>query len=307
MAPNILPLDKLHPQSRNFTIQCMLTEKAIPRQSADSSSHYQRLVFQDAQGNKMQGIIYGDSIEIFAKRLKVYHTPITNAVITRIKERFRFLPNIYQIVVNAKTPVEHIEVDGLSIRTLVYNFTSITALHTKLVPSDVVLEGEDEMLILVFDEALRVEDGVLWISFSGVLNEHMRGFYKGTYMDGGVKKNMAVTQFEAVDARRCFPCWDEPALKATFKITMEVPSELTALSNMPVIHEELHGQIKTVSFEESPIMSTYVVAVVIGSFDYIEDSTADGIKVRAYCPVGESDKGRFALNVAVKSLDLFKK
>lgn len=49
----------------------------------------------------------------------------------------------------------------------------------KLVPSDVVLEGEDEMLILVFDEALGVEDGVLWISFSGVLNEHMRGFYKG--------------------------------------------------------------------------------------------------------------------------------
>lgn len=58
---------------------------------------------------------------------------------------------------------------------------------------------------------------------------------------------------------------------------MEVPSELTALSNMPVIHEELNGQIKTVSFEESPIMSTYVVAVVIGSFDYIEDSTADGV------------------------------
>ncbi|KAI8544643.1 hypothetical protein RHMOL_Rhmol08G0312400 [Rhododendron molle] len=191
---------------------------------------------------------------------------------------------------------------------LVVNQVSFTNSHNqKLVPSDVVLEGEDEMLILVFDEALRVEDGVLWISFSGVLNEHMRGFYKGTYMDGGVKKNMAVTQFEAVDARRCFPCWDEPALKATFKITMEVPSELTALSNMPVIHEELNGQIKTVSFEESPIMSTYVVAVVIGSFDYIEDSTADGIKVRAYCPVGESDKGRFALNVAVKSLDLFKK
>ncbi|KAG5537939.1 hypothetical protein RHGRI_025134 [Rhododendron griersonianum] len=191
--------------------------------------------------------------------------------------------------------------------TLKPDLSSCTFSGTKLVPSDVVLEGEDEMLILVFDEALRVEDGVLWISFSGVLNEHMRGFYKGTYMDGGVKKNMAVTQFEAVDARRCFPCWDEPALKATFKITMEVPSELTALSNMPVIHEELHGQIKTVSFEESPIMSTYVVAVVIGSFDYIEDSTADGIKVRAYCPVGESDKGRFALNVAVKSLDLFKK
>ncbi|KAH7865367.1 hypothetical protein Vadar_005683 [Vaccinium darrowii] len=191
---------------------------------------------------------------------------------------------------------------------LVVDQVSFTNSHNqKFVPSDVVFDSEDEILILVFDKALGLEDGVLWISFSGVLNEHMRGFYKGTYMDGGVKKNMAVTQFEAVDARRCFPCWDEPALKATFKITMDVPSELTALSNMPVLHEKLNGQIKTVYFEESPSMSTYLVAVVVGLFDYIEDSTADGIKVRAYCAVGETDKGRFALSVAVKSLDLFKK
>ncbi|GMQ08224.1 hypothetical protein CsSME_00052052 [Camellia sinensis var. sinensis] len=179
--------------------------------------------------------------------------------------------------------------------------------NQKCVPSDVVLDGDDEILILVFDEGLVVGDGVLEISFSGVLNVHMRGFYRGTYMDGGVKKNMASTQFEAVEARRCFPCWDEPALKATFKITLNVPSELTALSNMPVVHEKLNGHLKTVHFEESPIMSTYLVAVVIGLFDHIEETTADGIKVRAYCPVGKSDQGRFALDVAVKALDIYKK
>ncbi|XP_065866554.1 aminopeptidase M1-like, partial [Euphorbia lathyris] len=126
-----------------------------------------------------------------------------------------------------------------------------------------------------------------------------------TELDQGVKKNMAVTQFEAVDARRCFPCWDEPALKATFKVTIDVPLELTALSNMPIIDEKYDGNVKTVYFEESPLMSTYLVAVVIGLFDHIEDTTADGIKVGVYCPVGSSEKGKYALNIAVKALDLY--
>ncbi|XP_035539457.1 aminopeptidase M1-like isoform X1 [Juglans regia] len=174
-------------------------------------------------------------------------------------------------------------------------------------PCDVVLEGNDEILVLVFKELLNVGEGVLWIEFSAALNQHLIGFYKCSYMDGGVKKNMAATQFEPVEARRCFPCWDEPALKATFKITLDVPSDLTALSNMPIADENLEGNIRTVYFEESPIMSTYLVAVVVGAFDYIEEMTADGIKVRAYCPVGKSDKGKFALDVAVKSLDIFAK
>uniref|UniRef100_A0A7N0VBP6 Aminopeptidase n=1 Tax=Kalanchoe fedtschenkoi TaxID=63787 RepID=A0A7N0VBP6_KALFE len=175
----------------------------------------------------------------------------------------------------------------------------------KCYPVEVVLDKDDEILILEFREELEVGEGVLGIDFSGTLNEHMKGLYRGTYMDGGVQKNMVVTQFEAVDARCCFPCWDEPALKATFKIKAEVPAELTALSNMPVKSEKLNGLMKTVSFEESPLMSTYLVALVVGSFDHIEHTTADGIKVRAYCPVGKSDKGKLALDVAVKVLDLF--
>ncbi|GJW00929.1 aminopeptidase M1-like protein isoform X1 [Tanacetum coccineum] len=83
----------------------------------------------------------------------------------------------------------------------------------KVGPSETVVDKDDETIVLVFYEALGVSDGVLEIKFSGVLNEHMKGFYKGTYVDG-VRKKMAVTQFEPADARRCFPCWDEPALKA---------------------------------------------------------------------------------------------
>ncbi|GAB2269194.1 hypothetical protein Dimus_004123 [Dionaea muscipula] len=174
-------------------------------------------------------------------------------------------------------------------------------------PCDVVVDGEDEILVLVFDEELGVGGGVLQIKFSGVLNDYMKGFYRGTYLDGGVKKNMANTQFEAVDARRCFPCWDEPALKATFKVVLVVPRELIALSNMPIIKEEPNGNLKTVYFDESPLMSTYLVAFVVGSFDCIEDIAADGTKVCVYCPVGQSHRGRLGLSLALRAVDFFGK
>lgn len=67
--------------------------------------------------------------------------------------------------------------------------------------------------------------------------------------------------------------------QATFKITLEVPSELIALSNMPVVEEKVNGNLKTVYYQESPIMSTYLVAVVVGLFDYVEDHTSDGILI----------------------------
>ncbi|KAK2644944.1 hypothetical protein Ddye_020139 [Dipteronia dyeriana] len=174
-------------------------------------------------------------------------------------------------------------------------------------PKKVDVMEDDEILVLEFAETLPIGVGVLNIGFEGVLNDKMKGFYRSTYEHKGEKKNMAVTQFEPADARRCFPCWDEPACKATFKITLlDVPSELVALSNMPVIEEGVNGKLKTVSYQESPIMSTYLVAVVIGLFDYVEDHTSDGINVRVYCQVGQANQGKFALNVAVKTLEFYR-
>lgn len=175
-----------------------------------------------------------------------------------------------------------------------------------LEPSEVELVQQDEILVLGFDEVLPIGVGVLTIGFEGTLSDSMKGFYRSAFDHNGEKKNMAVTQFEPADARRCFPCWDEPAAKATFKITMDVPSELVALSNMPVIEEKLNGDRKVVSFQETPIMSTYLVAVVVGLFDYVEDHTSDGTKVRVYCQVGKGNQGTFALKVAVKTLELYK-
>ena len=74
---------------------------------------------------------------------------------------------------------------------------------------------EDEILVLEFSEVLPLEMGVLAIGFEGTLNNKMKGFYRSTFEHNGEKRNMAVTQFEPADARRCFPCWDEPACKVS--------------------------------------------------------------------------------------------
>lgn len=161
-------------------------------------------------------------------------------------------------------------------------------------------------MVISFDRELPFGEGVLTMDFTGTLNDQMRGFYRSKYVYNGESRNMAVTQFEAADARRCFPCWDDPAFKAKFKLTLEVPSDLVALSNMPVAKETVSGLTKTIYYEESPLMSTYLVAIVVGIFDYIESSTSEGTKVRVYTQVGKTNQGKFALDVAVKSLDLYK-
>lgn len=135
----------------------------------------------------------------------------------------------------------------------------------------------------------------------------MKGFYRSKYTSpSGDEKYAAVTQFEPTDARQCFPCWDEPALKATFNIKLTVPKDLTALSNMPVLHSAEHRDTVTYTFEKSPIMSTYLVAAVVGEYDYIEDKSADGVLVRVYTPKGKKEQGRFALEVATKVLPYYK-
>ncbi|XP_047051404.1 aminopeptidase M1-C-like [Lolium rigidum] len=175
-----------------------------------------------------------------------------------------------------------------------------------LAPTEVVFFKDDGVLVLGFSKPLPFGEGVLKMDFTGTLNDQMRGFYRSKYQYKGKERNMAVTQFESVDARRCFPCWDEPAFKAKFKLTLEVPSELTALSNMPVANTTVAGPIKTIRYQESPLMSTYLVAIVVGLFEYVEGVTVKGTRVRVYTQVGKSRQGKFALDVGVKSLNLYK-
>jgi puromycin-sensitive aminopeptidase len=118
---------------------------------------------------------------------------------------------------------------------------------------------------------------------------------------------MASTQFESLDARRAFPCWDEPARKAAFGVTLVVPVELTAFSNMPEIHSKTleGGKLRETKYLDTPVMSSYLVAFCVGEFDYVQAQTSHGVLVKVYTPPGKSETGQFALDCATKSLDAY--
>lgn len=102
-----------------------------------------------------------------------------------------------------------------------------------------------------------------------------------------------------------FPCWDEPAIKATFDISLVVPKDRVALSNMNVIDRKPYPDdenLVEVKFARTPVMSTYLVAFVVGEYDFVETRSKDGVCVRVYTPVGKAEQGKFALEVAAKTL-----
>ncbi len=146
----------------------------------------------------------------------------------------------------------------------------------------------------------------LTIVFKGVLNDKMRGFYRSKYNVGDKKYHMATTQFEATDARRAFPCFDEPAQKAVFHISLIVPKGKTAISNtLPISVAEHEAVYEIVKFSPTPIMSTYLLAFIIGDFEYIESKTKHGVQVRVFTTPGKKHQAKFALDCAVKTLDFY--
>ena len=172
---------------------------------------------------------------------------------------------------------------------------------------DTIFDPQQETVTLVFGEPIPEGECLLKMEFTGELNDKMKGFYRSKYFTATREERFAgVTQFEATDARRCFPCWDEPAIKSTFDITLIVPKDRVALSNMPVVSETENEGLKTLKFDTTPIMSTYLVAVVVGEYDYVEDTSADGVLVRVYTPLGKKEQGQFALDVATKVLPYYK-
>jgi puromycin-sensitive aminopeptidase len=155
-----------------------------------------------------------------------------------------------------------------------------------------------------FDEVLPVGPAVVEIAFTGVLNDLLVGFYRSTFTDAnGETRVIATTQFEHSDARRAFPCWDEPSFKATFEVNLTVPSELAAYSNSPETSStDLGNGWRTVSFSRTMVMSTYLVAFVVGPFEQTPALDVDGVPLRIVYPLGKGhltdvarDAGAFAL------------
>jgi aminopeptidase N len=136
--------------------------------------------------------------------------------------------------------------------------------------NEITYDKESERVSLKFPAEISPSDIVLAVNFTGTMNNVMAGFYRSKYKPVGEPTAdtpkegdfyyMLSTQFESCDARRAFPCFDEPNMKATFDFEIEVPKGQTALSNMPVKSERVgsHAGLKFVTFEKTPVMSTYV-------------------------------------------------
>ncbi|CAH2039560.1 unnamed protein product, partial [Iphiclides podalirius] len=230
--------------------------------------------------------------------------------------KLHLIPNLEKFTFSGKTEVKVSIVNStkeIVLNCLDLELTSVKLQYenggpdSMLKPAEVRLSAPDETAIIAFEKPLHEGDATLYCEFIGEINDKMKGLYRSKYLTpGGEERYAAVTQFEATDARRCFPCWDEPAIKATFDISLEVPTDRVALSNMPVKEEKLLGEKKMVHFGTTPVMSTYLVAVVVGEYDYVEKTSRDGVLVRVYTPVGKSKQGLFALEVAARVLPYYK-
>ncbi|KEY70322.1 hypothetical protein S7711_06798 [Stachybotrys chartarum IBT 7711] len=216
------------------------------------------------------------------------------------------------IVINA------LELKIFSAKAAIEHSKSSQALET----TNVTYDEKAQRATISFDQELPVsKKASVSIEFEGVMNNEMAGFYRSKYKPttapaASVPHDddwhyMFSTQFESCDARRAFPCFDEPNLKATFDFEIEVPTDQVALSNMPVKETKpTKDGWNMVSFETSPVMSSYLLAWAIGDFEYVEaftDRRYNGkqIPVRVYTTRGLKEQGQWALDHAPKIIDFF--
>ncbi len=163
-----------------------------------------------------------------------------------------------------------------------------------------------ETVTVAFGKRLEPGKAEILLRFEGELNDKMNGFYRTSYEVRGAKRWGAATQFEATDARRAFPCWDEPDRKATFAATLTVPEHLSVLSNMPIRSEtKTAAGTKTVTFKPTPRMSTYLLAWVVAELDCLEATDRRGVPIRVWTTPGKREQGRFALEAACHTLPYF--
>ena len=172
---------------------------------------------------------------------------------------------------------------------------------TKIITAKPSLNEKDEKLTIKLAKKIKGK-AKLCIEFTGILNDRLLGFYKSQYKDKrGKTKYLATTQFEAADARRAFPCWDEPAVKATFDISLLVDKHLDAISNMPIISKKTVGSKILYKFGRTPIMSTYLLYLGVGEFEYLHGKLRN-IKIRIVTTKGNKNKGKLSLDFTKKFL-----
>ena len=230
------------------------------------------------------------------------------------------LPNHYDIVLEPDLVNASFEGSvGISVEigeptsVIVLNSIELDLLTATVSQGDQKYEGSisldepKERATITIDGSLSAGDAHLAISFTGILNDDLRGFYRSVFNDSdGVEQTIATTQFEATDARRAFPCWDEPDLKATFSTTLIVEEGLMPVTNGGEIGTTVleNGKVEY-RFEKTMKMSTYIVAFIVGELVATEPVDVDGTPLRIIAPPGNEHLTAFALEVGAHALRFF--
>jgi len=195
---------------------------------------------------------------------------------------------------------------------------SINAKELKISSAEILANSRTHKAICTYDAkneriTLSIDNKItgratIRIKFTGINNDKMYGFYRSIYHNEKTGKDeyLLTTQFEAADARAAFPCFDEPAFKAIFKLTLIIDKELDAVSNMPVKKVAFEDAKKMVVFETTPRMSTYLLYIGVGKFEFLKGKLGN-LPIRIITVQGKIKYAPLALSLTEKFVAFYEK
>ena len=226
--------------------------------------------------------------------------------ITPVRYDLALTPDIAQLTFRGQVRID-LDVAAAT-RAIVLNSDQLILDKATLDGSPAVsvrLDAKLQQARLTFPKSVVAGHHTLAIDYHGKIGRATLGFFAMDYDSPSGRRRTIATNFEPASERQFMPSWDEPAFKAAFSITVDVPADLMAVSNMPIEStEKLAGARKRVHFATTPKMSTYLLFLGIGDFERIE-TTSDGAKVGVVVNRGDAEKGRYALGQAAQLLHYY--
>ena len=225
----------------------------------------------------------------------------------------QFIPSSYQLSLSLNR-LDRIFDGVITIRGATQSSLNSVTLHSKdLNVQSIVVDGKkaefshgDNDTLVITHPDLSKGEHILVIAFDGKISDSMHGLYPCYYEHDGLKKELLATQFESHHAREVFPCIDEPAAKATFDVTLTTEPNLIVLGNMPIKTQKNENNNLVTTFETTPLMSSYLLAWVVGELHKKTAYTKSGVEVNVWAtPAQPADNLDFALDIATRSIDFF--
>jgi len=227
--------------------------------------------------------------------------------------RIDLAPDLEQLKFTGREEIDvdvHRATDVVTVNAVNLGIEKVALVGAGSALAKVSLDAQRETATFHFAHALPTGRHTLSIAFSGRIPATPAGIYYNDYATAAGTRRMLVTQFEATDARRMFPGWDEPVFKATFELSVELPGDLAVVSNTPPTSAAPAGTnargvaLKKTSFARTPRMSTYLLVLCAGHLQRIHDASS-GTDIGVWAVDGKVEQGREALKAAIRILSYY--